>query len=680
LSRRNAAQIVTLSFVFAIVAAVLANRHVIADDWLPVPPADLALKDNPAEPGADAMILYRNSHVDARRASIDGEFVTEYIRIKIFTQKGADQESSPQIDFVKGESEIRDIGARTIKPDGTVVNFDGKVYETLVSKSGRSKSLEKTFTLPQVQPGCVIEYKYRETYRPEYVYEQSWTLSEHLFTRDAFFSIAPYAARDSLDPTLYFRTTNLAHGLLPARQGDGSYKMEVHNLPGVAEESLMPPPRAIQARVEFFYRDAGNAATQTTEQYWNDVGKIRSGDIDKFLNKKGALTQAVSETVAASDTPEQKLHKLYDRVQKIPNLSYQDEKTAAELKTENIKPNKDVEDVLKHNFATAYQVNILLVGLARTAGFDADMVYIAARDRGVFTPAGQATNQLDDFIVWVRAGDKEYWLDPASRYYPFGLLPWNETEANGIRASKNGAEFVKTPAQKSGDSTVTRNLDLDLKDDGGASGTFDVSFGGVAGAMQRSSIFEDDDAGRKKAIETELKSDLPKGAELDVQQIADWDDTAKPLRVTGTITFATFGSAAGHRLLVPVTAFLGTYREAFQPEKRVNQICFGERSEEIDSVTMRAPAGFAIEATPDAKRMVAATSFSYSVEPAQHGQTLTVKRKLVINDLNFPATEYAALRHFMLGVQTNDEAQAVMTTTAGDAKPATASAAAPAKN
>jgi hypothetical protein len=34
----------------------------------------------------------------------------------------------------------------------------------------------------------------------------------------------------------------------------------------------------------------------------------------------------------------------------------------------------------------------------------------------------------------------------------------------------------------------------------------------------------------------------------------------------------------------------------------------------------------------------------------------------------------------MLGVQTNDEAQAVMTTTAGDAKPATASAAAPAKN
>jgi hypothetical protein len=77
---------------------------------------------------------------------------------------------------------------------------------------------------------------------------------------------------------------------------------------------------------------------------------------------------------------------------------------------------------------------------------------------------------------------------------------------------------------------------------------------------------------------------------------------------------------------------------------------------------------------------VAATSFSYSVEPAQHGQTLTVKRKLVINDLNFPATEYAALRHFMLGVQTNDEAQAVMTTTAGDAKPATASAAAPAKN
>src|SRR5579863_6223114 len=77
------------------------------DDWLPIPPADLVLKDNPASPGADAMILYRESAVDAR-----GSVVKEYIRIKIFTKQGTDQ-ANVEIPFVKGVTDVRDLRART---------------------------------------------------------------------------------------------------------------------------------------------------------------------------------------------------------------------------------------------------------------------------------------------------------------------------------------------------------------------------------------------------------------------------------------------------------------------------------------------------------------------------------------------------------------------------------------
>jgi len=681
-ARRNAARFALVTFILATAATVVlvATRStVVADEWLPVPPADLAMKDNPAEPGADAMILYRSSHVDARRASIDGEYDLEYIRIKIFTQKGADEESTPEIDFVHGDSDIVDIAARTIKPDGTVVNFDGKVYEKVLEKSGNSNFLGKTFTPPQVEPGCIIEYRYRRTYKPDFVFEQDWTVSQHLFMRDAYFSIDPYAARSSMDPTLYFRTTNLPAGTLPLRQGNGSYKMEVHNLPGIADESLMPPLRALEARVDFFYRDAGEPSGLSAPQFWNAIGKQRGGDVDKFLNKKSALAQAVSETVAASDTPEQKLQKLYNRAQKVRNLSFQDEKSAAELKAEAIKPNNNVEELLKHDYATGYQINILLVGLARAAGFDADMVYIAARDRSIFTPNGQAVNQLDDNLVWVRAGDKEYWLDPASKYFPFGLLPWNETESNGIRLSKNGADFVTTPAQKSSDATAIRNVELQLADDGSAAGTFDISFTGAEGAIQRESIYNDDEAGRKVALERELKRDLPQGANISVDQISNWDDTSKPLEFNGKIKLATFGSVTGRRLLVPITVFLMSHRAAFHPEKRSNAIRFGQRYEQMDTVSMTAPANYTIGVLPESKKIVAGNSFRYIVESTQHGQTLQITRHLAINDISFPRDEYASVRHFMLAVQTNDEAQAVFTTSA-DAKPATATAASPAKN
>src|SRR5580704_10204059 len=61
------------------------------DDWLPVPAEDLALKDNPANHGAHAMILYRESTMDEKNVTVDGASVREYVRIKIFTQEGTKQ-------------------------------------------------------------------------------------------------------------------------------------------------------------------------------------------------------------------------------------------------------------------------------------------------------------------------------------------------------------------------------------------------------------------------------------------------------------------------------------------------------------------------------------------------------------------------------------------------------------
>jgi hypothetical protein len=116
------------------------------DDWQPIAPEDLALKDNPASPGAHAMILYRESMVDAVQSS-----VSEYVRIKIFTEQGR-KEANVEIPFVKGADDIQDVRARTIRPDGSVLNYEGKPFEKMVVKVSGYKVLAKTFTLPDVQP------------------------------------------------------------------------------------------------------------------------------------------------------------------------------------------------------------------------------------------------------------------------------------------------------------------------------------------------------------------------------------------------------------------------------------------------------------------------------------------------------------------------------------------------
>ena len=143
----------------AVIAAVILVARVLpvgaTVGWLPIPPQDLALKDNPKEPGADAMILYREAVLDTRKANVSGDSDEEYVRIKIFTQAGTKQ-GHVEIPYNKSWETIPYIAGRTILPDGTIKTFDGQVLDTTIVSDGGFKLSAKTFTLPDVQPGCII--------------------------------------------------------------------------------------------------------------------------------------------------------------------------------------------------------------------------------------------------------------------------------------------------------------------------------------------------------------------------------------------------------------------------------------------------------------------------------------------------------------------------------------------
>ena len=130
---------------------LLPQPHAVADDWLPVSAEDLALKDNPAGPGADAMILFRDSAVSAKGATVGGDEDEEYMRIKIFTQAGV-RSSNVEVPFVRDQTDVKDVRGRTIHPDGSIVNFDGKTFEKeIVKRSGPVKPFENVTVLGIVE-------------------------------------------------------------------------------------------------------------------------------------------------------------------------------------------------------------------------------------------------------------------------------------------------------------------------------------------------------------------------------------------------------------------------------------------------------------------------------------------------------------------------------------------------
>jgi uncharacterized protein DUF3857 len=644
-------------FSFLVLCASHSQLSFAGDDWLPVPAADLALRDNSASPGAHAMILYRESAVSEKYVSTEGASIREYVRIKIFTQEGTEQ-ANVEIPFWKQSSDIRDIRARTIRPDGSVVNFEGKPFEKVVEKRSGQKFLAKTFTLPGVQPGCIIEYKYRQQYKPNFLYDENWIVSSDLYTREGHFSILPYSSSYQNFP-LYFRQFGLSAKAPTEHKADGTYALAVHDIPGITDEAYMPPLRTIEARIEFYHLDEGSPANEPQDHFWARTEKKWNDELEHFINKKGALDQELARIASPTDSPETKLRKIYARVQQIRNLNMEVRKTEKEEKEENIKKNSNVEDMLHHGYGTGREMNFLFVGLARAAGVEAAEVFVAPRNNNFFFPQLEDATELTADIVWARAAAQEYYLDPASVDFPFGILPWYETTTSGIRLGKTANDFVTVPNSAPSDATIVRHADLSVDEDGLAAGKLTVDFTGQKAAVRRGEEHLQDDAGRKKSLEDEIKGWLPAGANFELTNIENWDKTDLPLHIEGTVTFPAFGSPAGRRMLIPATLFLTPQTKAFQTAIRHNSVYFSYPNEEIDDLKFHAPAGYKIETLPATKAVKPGDAVSYEISTSQEGTAAEVKRLLIINGLMFPPDSYTALRSFFNTVKSNDEVQIV---------------------
>src|ERR671927_801389 len=134
------------------------------DEWKPVDPAHLSLKNSTVEKEADAEAIFWEVRIDD---NADGNLIfNHYIRVKVFTERG--RESQSKIDLLYGklygtETRISDIAARTIKPDGTIVELNKKdIFDRTVVKASGLKYKARSFAMPAVEPGCIIEYRWRE--------------------------------------------------------------------------------------------------------------------------------------------------------------------------------------------------------------------------------------------------------------------------------------------------------------------------------------------------------------------------------------------------------------------------------------------------------------------------------------------------------------------------------------
>jgi hypothetical protein len=637
-----------LVLISAIILFSLAPRGRAAAEWPPVSQEELAMKENPAEPGALAMILYREDIVNSLHSTED-----VYYREKIFSAEGK-KYGDIEIPFIKGAEEIRDVHSRTIHPDGQVIESDTKVLEKLLVKAGDIKFLAKTFTVPDITPGSVIEYRYRIQRDPQALYNCTWRLQDELYTKRAHFVFSPYQGEGA--PGLIWRT--FRSSAAPQKQRDGSFALDVNDVAGLPDEDFMLPKDELRGKIQFIYLEEEHP--KESKEYWDRVAKRMFETQDKFIGKRASVRDLVAQTIKPEDSAEVKLQKLYVRAQQVHNTDDDREKTAQEAKRQKTKDNNNVDDILKHTYGDSGDIDYLFSAMAQAAGFDSNIVWVASRDKHRFHPDLQDRDELNDYLVWVHAGDKDYFLDPGIHYCPFGILPWYETGISALRPTKQGAVYMQIPGTASATSVTERKVDLTLDMNGVLTGTLTVRYTGERAFSRRENAHDEDAEGKKKLITDEVKEWLPSTAKFELTSITGWDDANVPLEVQGKLTLHGMGEAVGRRLLLPIGLYEAGQRQLFDASARKQDIYFHYPYEDVDDIMIQLPVGAKADSLPPPQVLDPGGSLKYEISAKQDGNSLQVHRKLVVGGILYPAGSYSEIRKFFATAKSNDEQQLVL--------------------
>jgi hypothetical protein len=615
-----------------------------ADDWQPISPEELKMTSVAEAPGAPAVYLYRQ--VD-RDDVANHEY--NYLRIKILTEEGR-KYANVEIPFFNGNESVHSIKARTIRPDGTIANFEGKPIDKMIVKAKGIKYMAKVIVLPDVQVGSIIEYHFMNQLKENYVFNSHWIVSEELFTKYARFSL-----KASNYFPLRFSWQGLPPGVTPKNERSVVH-LETSNVAAFQTEDYMPPLNELKARVDFVYsEDAENQA----DKFWKKEAKKQNDRVESFIGKRKAMEQAVAQIVSPSDTPEVKLQKIYARVQQLRNTGFEVETTEQEKKREKEKAIKNVEDVWKSGSGSGAEITWLYLALARAAGLEAYPVMVSRRNEYFFMPQIMDPHRLDDNIVLVKLNGKDTFYDPGTAYTPFGMLPWPETGVKGLRLDKDGGAWVATDVPNSSVSNIARRADLKMTDQGSLEGKVTVTFSGLEALSMRLELRNQDETARTKYMEDLVREFIPVIIDVDLKNKPDWSSSSPTLVGEFEIKVQGWASAAGHRALIPVGLFGAPEKHVFEHNYRVHPIYFDFPTARIDDVSIELPLDWKVNSVPAAHKDEGKVC-SYNTTAENNKGTLHLTRNLNINVLVLEAKYYGALQKFFQTVKSGDEQQIVV--------------------
>ena len=477
--------------------------------------------------------------------------------------------------------DIENIQGRTISPDGTITPvkdadiFDVSLYPNYIFFSDQRARL---FTLPAVENGSVLEYRYRLRVSG-HTFWHSWNFQDRVPTLLSRFTLLG-PAEYPITPKLYGISIIPAGTRVPAGFKQSTV-WEARDVPHLQTEFGMPATREVEARL---------AIAPLGFVTWNDVAKWYNGLAAPRSTAGPRIKAVVARITADAPNDRAKLRRIFEWVQQ--QVRYM----AVEIGIGGYQPH-GAEDVCTKLYGDCKDMSTLLCSMGHEAGIDIRQALVSTWQNGKPDTTLATPLQFNHAIAYAPSVDGGIWMDATEKWCRFGELPWFDQGLSVLLVDKEGTgRIVTTPRTNAGENLSREIWDVRLDSTGGALVRGETSFTGLRAIEERNDISDLNATDRRRWMENYLARRCP-GALLDSVHVEGLHPVGETLRMQYVFRTSMFAVRGGSGLVMhPGRISALGLSEYFRSPSRALPVRFRFGTREELALTVHLPQGWGVGA------------------------------------------------------------------------------------
>ncbi len=607
--------------------------------------ADLELKSCDFEKDANAEVLFEKGtlYFGADIGSITEEI---HKRVKIFNTNG-NGEADVKIDFYSGDhlEYITGIDAETINlTDGKVeiTKLDKKLIYTKVIDKENS---EISFTMPNVKPGSIIEYKYK------------WNASSFADMPDLVFQekipVRYCEYSTSIPDIFYFRAIpNLTQRLVKdSKKEDGRSFIEdsqtypyteetevrgMANIPSLPDEPYMSSFNDNVEAIRFqlvSIKPIGGFQKNYSDT-WAKVGSklIDDEDFGGQLKRKLNGEEAIIAKAKSLKTDDEKIAYIFDEVRNTMKWNGLDRWYTID----------GTYRAWENKTGNSAEINIILYHLLKQADVEVYPMVVSTREHGKVDPYYTSLMQFNRAVVYVPIDTaKSYVLDATGKYNVYNETPPELLNSTGLYIDKKRDKYDMISIKKELPVREAVMINAEIKPNGKVEGTAQLS----NTSYSRINIVEKyKKDGEKKYIE--YLSNGNNNLKISTIKFDNMEIDTLPLTQKIDFNLDLAGTDENYIYLTP-NIFTPLEANPFLSENRMTDIDFAYRRSYSMNGLYKMPAGYKADALPKNVTMVMPDkSFSFKRLVVEQDGMIMIRYTVAFNVPEYSKQFYPEFHEF----------------------------------